>query len=209
MKQILKDYLFVIGIVSIVPLIFLCLVIYAVFKPIEIYETNSVADYGNIVGNCDNETPEEFIFSFFPTTILDSFSDVDYHYKAKKLDTYAYEAYLEFVIEDEAVFSEFIKPYVDDSASFAYDESFMEKSIIHHLCLDHNVETEANIADAEIGKILYSEEEQRIIFFALGLHDGGGTYISELSYFVDRFGIDWKDLEAESEPYPTISLSLN
>ncbi len=207
MKKVLKGCL-TISVAFFAVLLLACgYLVYTFTRPAEVYETNSIADYGNIVGNYDNETPKEYIFSFFPETISDSFSDVTYHYKAKKFDTYAYEAYLEFVIEDEAVFSEFIKPYVDDSAPSVYDESFMEKSIFHHLCLDHNTETETYIEDAEIGKILYSEDEQRIVFFALGLHDGGGTRVSELSYFVDRFGIDWEDLEAESEPYPTVYLS--
>jgi hypothetical protein len=48
---------------------------------------------------------------------------------------------------------------------------------------------------AEIGKVLFSEEEQRVIFFALGDYDGGGTDTAELGYFFTRFDIDEKEYQ--------------
>ena len=46
------------------------------------------------------------------------------------------------------------------------------------------------IDNAKIGAVLFSDAEQRIIFFALGAYDGGGTSTDELNYFFDRFGIN-------------------
>lgn len=166
----------------------------------ETYETNDIADYGNITGNYDNDTPREFIFSFFPEKLDNSFSDVVYHYKAKKFDAHAYEVFLDVTVDDPIAFTLFVGPYINDSAPFPYDQSFMEVTIAQELWL-HRSSSDQNllyIDYARIGKILYSESEQRVIFFALGVLDGGGTSTSELSYFADRFNIDWEKLETES-----------
>ena len=101
----------IIGCVVIVALIITLLIsafFYFLLRPAPVFETNDIADYGIIKGNYDNERPKEFVFSFFPKTIEDYFSDVSYHYKAKKGDTYAYEVYLEFVIQDPQTYNAFI-----------------------------------------------------------------------------------------------------
>lgn len=165
----------------------------------EIYESSDVSDYGNYIGNYDNETPREFINSFFPEHIEEIFTDITYHYKAKKFDTYAYEAYLEFVIDDIDGFQTILNRYVDQSKSkpFLYNESYMDYSISNVLRL-HIPEKAPNtyaLNSAYIGKILYSQEEQRLIFWALGVFDGGGTDTSELNFFFDRFEIDVMDYQ--------------
>lgn len=160
----------------------------------DVYETNNLADYGKYTGNYDNEAPREFINSFFPETLSDSFADVTYHYKAKRFDTYAYEAYLEFVIPDSASFNLFIEEYIekDQCTPFMFDTSFTEYSISNVLEFTdtNNHADKYAISYAEIGKILFSTDEQRIIFVALGVYDGGGTYTSELNWFFSRFNID-------------------
>ena len=160
----------------------------------EIYETNDLADYGKYTGNHDNDAPREFITSFFPETVSDSFTDIQYHYKAKRFDTYAYEAYLEFVIPDSASFNLFLEEYIkkDQCNPFMFDTSFTEYSISNVLQFTdtNNHSDKYAISYAEIGKILFSIDEQRIIFVALGVYDGGGTDTSELNIFFSRFHID-------------------
>ena len=159
-----------------------------------VYETTRIEDSGQITGNFENERPEEFIHSFFPEEIEDSFSDVSYLYKAKKGDTYAYECYLEFVIEDADAYSAFVEKHImrSESSPFLYDKAFCEQSISNILHLQHSETTEGTyaIGTAELGKILYSDHQQRIIFVALGMYDGGGATTSELGYFFSRFHID-------------------
>lgn len=171
------------------------------FSEPEIYETNDINDYGNYTGNYDNNTPKEFIDAFFPDVIEESFSDVTYHYKAKEFDTYAYEAYLEFVIEDTEAFYKFLDEHVDisRSAPFRYDGSFMVDTISNILMLSSpSVQPGIYaISRAEIGHILYSLDEHRIIFVALGVYDGGGTDTSELHFFFNRFNIDVLDYQEQ------------
>ena len=161
---------------------------------VEIYETNDIQDYGVYTGNCDNGPPTEFITSFFPEKIDETFTQIVYHYKAKAFDTYAYEAYLEFVIEDENAFSSFLNRYVDtaDAEPFLYDNSLLEYSISNVIRIQKpaNESGAYAISYAEIGKILYSTDEQRIIFVAIGVYDGGGTDTSELDYFFSKFQIN-------------------
>lgn len=164
-----------------------------------VYETNDVGDYGNYTGNYNNEKPREFITSFFPAELSDTYTDVEYHYKAKRFDTYAYEAYLEFVIPDTAEFDLFLELYIpeDQCKPFLFDHSYMEYSISNVVMLDPEKNKSGGFAIhyAEIGKVLFSEEEQRVIFFALGDYDGGGTDTAELGYFFTRFDIDEKEYQ--------------
>lgn len=51
----------------------------------KVFVTDDINDYGKYIGNYDNDTPSDFINSFFPASISNSFTDVKYHYKAKNL----------------------------------------------------------------------------------------------------------------------------
>lgn len=194
-KKLLVILLIIVLIVS-VPVFYFRIIIESA-NYAEIYETNDINDFGVYTGNSDNETPAQFITSFFPTTIENSFSDVIYHYKAKNFDTYAYEAYLEFAVPDQNTFHELLMNFVvlEESIPFRYDNSYMEYSISNVL-YTHSESKQSgaySIGYSEVGKILYSEEEQRFIFWALGVYDGGGTDTSELNYFFKRFNIDVTD----------------
>lgn len=171
-----------------------------------IYETSNINNYGKITGNFHNDVPNAFIFSFFPDEIEDSFSQIDYHYLAKKGDTYAYECYLEFVIQDPTDYTEFLNGIIerDMCLPFVYDESFKECSISNVLDLETQYSKGVySVGTAEIGKILFSDNEQRIIFVAIGMYDGGGADTSELGYFFTRFEIDpWEyEQNAYATPY--------
>ena len=101
---------------------------------------------------------------------------------------------MEFVIEDENAFSSFLNRYVDtaDAEPFLYDNSLLEYSISNVIRIQKpaNESGAYAISYAEIGKILYSTDEQRIIFVAIGVYDGGGTDTSELDYFFSKFQIN-------------------
>ena len=105
-KSILATILKVIGSLMIIPMVLVLIVLFAGYG--SIYETNSVNDYLHITGNFINDEPRTFIQSFFPEKIEEYFSEVDYHYKAKRGDGYAYECYLEFVIEDAEQYAAYV-----------------------------------------------------------------------------------------------------
>lgn len=166
--------------------------------PVEYVETTDIADYANYPKVDKTDFEHQFIHSFFPEAIDDSFCDVIFSYKSENLDTYGFEAYLEFRIEDPAEFNQFISTLADEDRwkPFAFDSSFKECSIENILDLDtddpYDPESlyEYQIVQAKIRKILYSSENQRIIFVAIGVYDGGGVGTNYLNVFFDRFDID-------------------
>lgn len=177
---------------------------YLLLRPAPVYETNDISDYGIIKGNYDNESPKEFVSSFFPEKIEDTFSDVTYHYKAQKLDTYAYEMYLDFVIKDKEIFNSFLSGVIGDNSCepFYFDPTFRAYYISNYLTLDEGIgeEKALYLNNAKVGLILYSEEKQCFIFTALGVYDGGGTLVDDLSFFFRRFGIDPQEYEKQATP---------
>ena len=154
------------------------------------YTTSDIADYGVFKGNYDNETPAEFVLSFFPPVIEDYFSNTSYYYRALKGDTYAFEVYLEFTISDPEVFRSYLKSVVDlnSSTPYMYNDDFFEYSIFDLYDIDISGESFA-VDRAKIGKVLFDETEQRFVFWALGVHDGGFTRIDDLDYFFTQYGI--------------------
>lgn len=161
------------------------------------YVTNNLADYGQYIGNYDNETVQEFISSFFPGKLEPTFSNVVYSYRAQKNDTYAFEAYLEFTIKDADEYQAFVARYTADKpeSQFLYDEMFTEYTVID----DFRPSTHESrpvedvgvaIQYAKIGKILCSPSDQKVIFVALGVYDGGVASTKFLTVYFDRFQIN-------------------
>ena len=184
--------------------VFLLLIVATIFIVVEVnrpesyylYETSDITEYGRYIGNNDNQFPTEFINSFFPNCVSDTFTDVKYLYRAKKYDTYAFEAYLEFRIPDQDLFSQHIAQIGNvEWKAFAFDGQYMEYTLSDQLELHSKrmSEDEHNgyvIEQAKIGKILYNPFEHRIIYVAIGVFDGGGVTTDYLSAFFDRFKID-------------------
>ena len=165
---------------------------YLLFRPAPVYETNDIADYGVIKGNYDNERPRAFVFSFFPEKIEEYFDDVTYHYKAIKGDTYAYEMGLEFVIQDADQYTSFLSSVIGNHTAkpFYFDSYYQAYYISDYFSLiEPSGDYPPYIDYAKVGLVLFAEEEQRIIFVALGMYDGGGANVEELNYFFDRFDI--------------------
>lgn len=161
-----------------------------------VYETEELSDYGRIEGNYLNDSPAEFIHSFFPEVLEDCFSDVRYHYKAIKIDQSACEAWLEFTITDPAAFDAFLTECAEADGFVPFREGWMELPVASALEL---LETEdgMNIEYAEMGKILYRESDRRIIFWAMYVFDGGGTESHALEHFFTYFDIDPVSLATE------------
>lgn len=168
-----------------------------------IYETNDIANYGNITGTSQDEDVEAYIYSFFPSEISSEFKDPQYHYKAVTGDIYAYECWLEFVIEDNETFNALTKKYMDSpqTSVFAYDQSFMDYTIDDRIDLDDgpdsNSSTFYHILKAKIGKILFRQEDRRIICLAIGVYAGGYATTEHLNYFFSRFSIDPLEFEQQ------------
>ena len=176
-------------------LLFIGLIILA-YIPNRYTETTDIADYGTYTGTYNDGFTRAYIDSFFPESISDSFTNIKYSYKAKKFDTYAFEAYLEFSIDDVAEFSNLIQSIAPNAEwkPFAFDESFMEYNIENVFIIHDPEEFEESpdhpIEYAKIRKILYSAKTQTIIYIAIGVYDGGGVGTDYLCVFFNRFGID-------------------
>lgn len=97
----------------------------------DVCQTQDIADYGVIEGNYDNDTPREFIQSFFPEEIEVWYSDVEYYYWAKKMDTYSYEAYLEFEVPDKALYTRLVDEVTEGAELpvFEYDSQYREYTV--------------------------------------------------------------------------------
>lgn len=107
---------------------------------------------------------------------------------------FAFEAFLEFSIRDTELFVDYVESITEESnwKPFRFDSNYMEFSIDDALRISFGEEQpiKTYIEEARIGKVLYSQSEQRIIFVAIGVYDGGGTKTEELNAFFDRFNID-------------------
>lgn len=71
---------------------------------------------------------------------------------------------------------------------FKYNSDFKEYVVFDEFQLVG--EESKSIRGAKIGKILYSEKDQRIIYVAVGVYDGGMVTTDFLCQYFDRFDID-------------------
>ena len=166
--------------------------------------TTDIDDYGNYKGTNDNESVSDYITSFFPEKIEDNFSDITYSYRAQKVDAYAYEAYLEFVIEDTDEYNAFVAEYTEGLTGtiFEYDEAFTDYTIDQQLSItvwdDSGKEvylfSDITLELVKMGKILCCDDEQRIIFVAMGVWDGGVVNAELLCTYFNRFAINPLDI---------------
>ena len=189
LTKTLTTLLVIVGIVSALIIGYVLFLRYCVFGEFgNTFETNSIADYGNIIGNFDNETPKKFIYSFFPEEIEPYFSQPQYHYKAIKGDSYAYEIALEFVIEDSQLFEDYVSEISKErkAVPFVYNQQYKDFTISNEYNGSFTPRKD-EIAPAGIGKILVNESEQRIIYVATGTYDGGYASMDDLNYYWTRF----------------------
>ena len=157
-----------------------------------------VSKYGHYTGTAANQFVRNYINSFFPAQIEESFSDVRYSYKAAGENTYDFEAYLEFSITDTGAFWRYVEKIAPEGTweTFSFDEAYQIHTIENRLDIQAGSVDEPEselyhpIERAKIRTILYNGETQTIIFWALGVYDGGGVGTNFLNVFFDRFGID-------------------
>lgn len=194
MKQLLKRLIICFLIIVLMGAIVVCL--HLLTKP-EQYATSDINNYGHYVGNADNQFASEYISAFFPEIIESSFTDVTFSYKAQNFGNYAFEVYLEFVIEDDKAFQEFIgaKTYGMESKVFSYDPNFVEFTLDDSLSISvidggEDQNSKIWIGSAKIGKILCNEKEHRIIFVAMAMRDAWDAYSDFFCCYFDRFNID-------------------
>ena len=163
------------------------------------HETTDIADYGEYTGNHDNKAVREFINSFFPEEISPDFENPKYLYRAQKFDTYAFEAYLEFTISDENTFQKYMTNVTNNTPMevFQYEQDFVEYVIADELTVSippSEQEKEKpdyySIQYAKIGKILFNDDNNTIIYIALGVYDGGGVFTDYLREYFTKFHID-------------------
>lgn len=163
------------------------------------YITSDIQDYGHYIGNFDNKSVQEFISSFFPEEIESYFADITYSYRAQKNDAYAFEAYLQFRIEDTDRYTAFIEEHTKQMSysTFCYDDTYDEYVLIDEFVptqsasqQPNNPDAKIHILNAKIGKILCSSSKQEIIFVALGVYDGGIVTTDFLTVYFNRFKID-------------------
>jgi len=166
---------------------------YEMVLPTEWYTVTDVESYGIIEGNNDNDRAKELFSAIFPAQNEDYFQDVTYSYKATNIDTYDFEIYLEFVVEDTDKFQKYIKEIApaEEWTPFAYDETYLEYTYSDWYDADPSDSGEYFcIGSADIAKILIQPNEHRVITVALGVIDGGGAKTEYFTCFFDRFNID-------------------
>lgn len=177
------------------------------------YETQSLEDYGKYIYTYGvNNYTQEYIERFFPDQIPADFQNVQYRYHSNSVDSYAFEAYLEFTLKDDASFASYVQSITQNKdlveKTFYFDDTYLEFTLIDkdtgfsydHIqlgdCYNHESgETYYQIHYADIAKILVKPSERRVIYIALALHDGGGTDTGFLNTYFNRFGIDPKEYE--------------
>ena len=177
--------------------------LYILLMPIQ-HSTTDINDYGNYKWNNNNEPPREFITSFFPEEIEDCFTDVVYSYRVMSIDKYSCEAYLEFVIEDEDYYQFFVKEHTNGikGNTFEYDNNFTEYTVdnlleLHEFPEEEEYHSKVILNHTRFGKILCSDEDNRIIFVAIILDEGGEVSADYLCKFFERFDIYPPDIATE------------
>lgn len=154
-----------------------------------------VLEYGDWSGSGSTEFVTAYIESFFPDTIDSAFSDVVFSYRANNADTYAFEAYLEFRVEDPVVFRQYISSIAvgDQWKEFSFDSSFQELAIEDHFVIGHDYPLSDRIIQAKVRKVLFDAQTQTIIYYAMGVFDGGVADIEHFHQLFQRFAIDPKE----------------
>lgn len=173
-------------------------------KPKDTYKSYIIDDiesYGIYEGKYDVDAVKEHVSAFFPQEIEDSFSKIKYAFRARECsDGYAYEAYLEFVIEDTDEFDAFVEEYTDglQKEVFQPDTKYDEYSIVNNLSIsvaynpEHNGYSQKSIKfnKTQHEKILCSREDQRIVFVSIRVSADGLADLSLLNVFFNRFLLD-------------------
>lgn len=159
----------------------------------------------DISGYLDTRLPQ-WVSELLPDQISTSFEDISYYLNAEQNIDRGFSLHLEFTIPDTAAFDTYTENLcpAEEWERASYDREYLEHNFYNVLRLAESEDgnpTNYNIRWAKIGKVLISEEEQRIIFYFLGVTDNTYADTDELGDFFDRFSIDPKDYESTAFPY--------
>lgn len=176
----------------------LCIFVVVIWKANQPVVYLDVSQYGQYTGTGSNAFVREYIISFFPEQIEEYFSNVKYVYKAAGKNNYDFEAYLEFSITDTNIFNRYVGEIAPEDSweTFPFNSDYQAYMIENCLDVressipDHRSEVDYPIEGARVRVVLCNAENQTIVFWALGVYDGGGVGTDFLNTFFDRFDID-------------------
>jgi hypothetical protein len=167
----------------------------------EWYTTENLKDYRIVKWNGHNEIPQAFIDSFFPEKIEPYFRAVQYKYTARDWCDYCCEMYLEFTIEDEQTYREYVAGATENltGETFPFAQQYTAYTIHDRLPVSpdaevktgENGETVYYIDNARMGKILTCDAEHKIIYVAIMVTACCGDYTDKFDFY-SRFDIDPK-----------------
>ena len=174
------------------------------------YETTDIGEYGNYIGVAE-KYQDEYMGRFFPESILPEFENVQYLFRSRTVDTYGFEAYLEFSFSDSSDFEAYIQNSTIGmrKSLFFFNNSYQEYVLLNEdtgyvydniLLSDNSYTNEEGTVHyyvncADIAKVLVNPSELRVIYVVVAVFDGGGTDTGFLNAFFSRFGIDPKEYE--------------
>ena len=154
-------------------------------------DTTDIEKYG-IYDTCVHEN----IGEFFPELDKSIMSNFKYSYNSYCFIDCAHEIYLEFTIENEDEFTQFInekqssimQENTDATVQkLKYDESYTEVVIEDRITTRYSNDGELVIDSAYIRKLIYNEDSNSIIFVYLYVVD---YWEFENSTYIERFNID-------------------
>lgn len=167
--------------------------------------TSDINEYGNYPGVLP-KAKDEYITSFFPDSIKPVFVNPTYRFSSRNIDTYGFEAYLEFTFDSQEQFEEHLEKSTKGmkKGTFFFDNDYLEYVMVNQdtgyvydtISLSSNSFTDDSgmthyrIDYADIAKILVNPKERRVIYIALAVFDGGGSDTRLLNSYFSRFEID-------------------
>ena len=170
--------------------------------PRDVKVTTEISEYGNWgmvdVEYMDPWDAQLYHSKIMPTKIEEYFSQIEYVYSVCTWPVIS-EAYLEFVIEDETLYNDYINGIIKDNATktFHYDNNFQEY-VLNDIFYSYNSSAtnshrERLVEGATIQKVLFSDKERRIIFVSYAHDAYGYVYNTEETFkstYFKRFNID-------------------
>ncbi len=164
-----------------------------IFHMGEVHITTDINDYGKFPTFSENENHriEKYTDIILPEKIEEFFFEPSYYFGYCK-DPFMCEVYLEFKIEDETQYKNYITELTQGKATqkFFYDETFKECVITDVLWLEHGVENRPILSKSEVQKILFSDESNTVIFISLIVLYPDMTFPVKDFYYFEKFNID-------------------
>ena len=172
-------------------LLFICTMCFSSCNKLSKYPITNIDNYGKY-DDCVGKSET----NFFPELDKSIMSNFKYSYNAYCFIDCAHEIYLEFTIENEDEFTQFINEKQNSIMQentdatvqkLKYDESYTEVVIEDRITTRYSNDGELVIDSAYIRKLIYNEDINSIIFVHLYVMD---YWEFENSTYIERFNID-------------------